>query len=328
MSKKIEPAYWRVSPVNIDGLEANRLMIVLKTRGCEYARKTGGCTVCGFLNHAREDIGEEEIIAQFDYILDRVDFEQEEVKEIDLLTLGSFYNENEVSPHARRALGERIARLAGVKKVSIESRAEYITVEKLKQTRSLMKGKIIDLGIGLESADDYIRNKVIKKGLTRENFEDTVRKVKEAGCNLLVYLLIKPPALTEKGAIGDAVESVKYVFATARKYGVSARVAFEPVFICRNTHLETLFLTDRYRLVNLWSVVDIIIRTHSYGNLFVGLSDENLSLDRMPNSCSQCCGTIAAEIETFNKTRDISALQRLDCECKKDYLHKLEKELI
>jgi radical SAM enzyme (TIGR01210 family) len=328
MSKRIEPAYWRVSPVNIDGLEANRLMVVLKTQGCEYARKTGGCTVCGFLNHADENIGEVEIIAQLDYILDTVDFQREEVKEIDLLTLGSFYNDNEVSAHARQALIQRIARLEGVKKVSIESRAEYITAEKLKQTKALVNGKIIDLGIGLESADDHIRNKVIKKGLTRESFENTVGKLKDTGCNLLVYLLIKPPALTEKDAIEDAVESVKYVFATAREYGVNARVAFEPVFICQNTHLETLFLTDQYRLVNLWSVVEIIIRSHHYGHLFIGLSDENLSMDRMPNSCHKCYNTIVAEIETFNKTQDISALRQLECECKREYLHKLEKELI
>ena len=44
-----------MSPVSIDGEPSKRLMIVLRTKGCEYAKRTGGgCTVCGFMEHADE----------------------------------------------------------------------------------------------------------------------------------------------------------------------------------------------------------------------------------------------------------------------------------
>lgn len=323
----MKPAYFRISPVNIKGQESHRLMVVLRTKGCEYARNnSGGCTVCGFMNHARPDITGKDMANQLDYILETTDMSS--VNEIDLLTLGSFLNDNEVSQDARCMLLEKISQLEGILRVSVESRAEYVTVNKLNEIKWILGNKILEFGIGLESADDYIRNQIIKKGLSKRSYEKVVKMVKEADCDLLTYLLIKPPHLSEQAAIEDAVNSVKYVFETAAKYGVSARAALEPVFICENTLLEDLFLNSRYRLVNLWSVVEVIQRTHHYGSIFVGLSDESLSFNRMPNSCGECNKDIQQQIENFNRTQDISVLDKLYCECKEQYRHERVMEII
>lgn len=322
----MEPAYQKIGSVNIGGIETDRLMVVLKTRGCEYARQTGGCTVCGFFNHAREDITDEEILAQLDYAIGSLSLNG--VKELDLLTLGSFFNDNEVSGDLRQRLLRRISRLEGIKKVSFESRAEYVTLEKLQESKALLKDKIVEFAIGLESADDYIRNSIIKKGLSKKSFERVISLTRQAGCNFLVYLLIKPPGLSEKEAIADAVSSVKYVFETTRKYGIDTRVAFEPVFVCQNTRLEDLYLKAEYRLLNLWSIVEVIKKTHRYGTIFVGLSDENLSMERMPNSCHRCYQKLVAEIERFNRTQDITRLCRMDCRCKSEYDDKMRRNLI
>jgi radical SAM enzyme (TIGR01210 family) len=319
----MQPAYYRVSPVNINGESSKRLMIVFKTRGCEYAKKTGGCTVCGFMFNAEETITSKDIISQLDYILQNVDIEG--VEEIDILTLGSFFNDSEVEPETRTELLGRISQIEQIKRVAIESRAEYVTVEKIRQAKEILGDKILEFGIGLESANDHIRNKIIKKGLTKRNFEKTVEKVKEAGANLLVYLLIKPPYLSEFRAIEDAIQSAKYVFSTAEKYGVSARAAFEPVFVCVDTQLEKLYMDSQYRLLNLWSVVEVIKQSHQYGNIFIGLSDEDLSSERMPHSCPKCYKKIVTKIERFNSTQDISELAKIDCECKKQYISNLKK---
>jgi radical SAM enzyme (TIGR01210 family) len=230
----MKPAYYRISRVNIEGIGSNRLMMVLKTKWCEYAHKTGGCTVCGFINHADPNITGEGIVAQVDFVLETSDLST--VGEIDILTLGSFFNDSEVEPATRLAIMGRLAKIKHVRRVSVESRAEYVTVAKIKEIKqALGEDKILEFGIGLESSNDYLRNKVIKKGLTKNSFEQTVAKVKEAGANLLTYLLVKPPHVSEREAINDAVQSAAYVFQVAQKYGVSARAAFEPVFVCENT---------------------------------------------------------------------------------------------
>lgn len=321
----MEPAFCKISPVNIDGRGSNRLMIVLKTKGCDYARKTGGgCTVCGFLNHAEQNITSKKILEQLENTLNN--FDLDDVEEIDILTLGSFLNDSEVDQSTRLELISRLSEISHLKRVSIESRAEYVTVEKIKQIKeTLGKGKTLEFGIGLESQNDYLRNKIIKKGLSKKSFEKTAAKVKEAGANFLTYLLIKPPHVSEKEAITDAVESAAYVFRTAEKNGLSGRVAFEPVFVCENTYLEKLYLQSRYRLLNLWSVVEVIKNTNDYGCIFIGLSDENLSRERMPYSCSRCGEKIANTIERFNKSQDISEILDLDCQCKSQYIERREK---
>lgn len=323
----MEPAYYRISPVNIGGRSSNRLMIVLKTKGCEYARRTGGCAVCGFLNHANQDITSKEIIHQVDFCLGTLDLSA--VEEIDILTLGSFLNDSEVDIETRLAIMKRLSQIHHVRRISIESRAEYVTIDKIKILKqALGENKILEFGIGLESSSDYLRNTVIKKGLSRQSFEATIAKVNKAGAHLLTYLLVKPPHVSEKEAITDAVQSAAYVFRTAGKYGVPARVAFEPVFICENTYLEKLYQQAKYRLLNLWSVLEVIKKTHHMGCIFVGLSDENLSMDRMPYSCSKCNGSLLHEIENFNKTQDITKINQLDCQCKYQYLEMIEKGVL
>lgn len=321
----MKPAFCKISPVNIEGRGSNRLMIVLKTKGCEYAKKTGGgCTVCGFLNHAEQNITGEKILEQLDFALKT--YNLNDVEEIDILTLGSFLNDAEVNPLTRLEIITRLSKISHLKRVSIESRAEYVTVDKIKQIKDMLgKDKILEFAIGLESQNDYLRNKIIKKGLSKKSFEKTAAKAREAGVNLLTYLLIKPPHVSEKEAITDAVDSAAYVFRTAAKIGVSARVAFEPVFVCENTYLEKLYLQSQYRLLNLWSVVEVIKKAHDYGCIFIGLSDENLSLERMPHSCANCGEKIVNAIERFNKSQDISEILDLDCQCKSQYIETREK---
>lgn len=316
---RTKPAFHRISPVNINGRPAKRLMIVLRTRGCEYAAKRhGGCTVCGFANHALPDIGDADILAQLAWTL--AELPLDEVEEIDLLTLGSFLNDNEISPPARRELLGMIAGLQGIRRVSFESRSEYVSVAKLEECRSILGQRAVEFGIGLESADDHVRNQIIRKGLSREAFERVAATLAQAGLDMLVYLLVKPQRLSEGEAIADAVASVAYVSQVAARHGLRARMALEPVFVAPNTELERIFLAGEYRLVNLWSVVEVILQSHHLGNLFVGLSDEDLSRNRTAASCPRCQDRLVEEIERFNRTLDISRLQGLDCQCRAAYL--------
>ncbi|MCP5049463.1 MAG: archaeosine biosynthesis radical SAM protein RaSEA [bacterium] len=319
----MQPAYHKISPINIEGRSSNRLMIVLKTKGCEYDIYRGGCSMCGFLNHAIPGIKGAQIVKQLDYSLET--FDMSDVGHVDLLTLGSFFNDSEVNSDTRDAMIERLSKLDRLRRVMVESRAEYVTVNKMKHIKSLLgEGKILEFGIGLESSDDYIRNTVVRKSLSKRAFEKTAERVGEAGATFLAYLLIKPPTLNEKEAIEDAIQSANYVFDTAEKHGVTARVAYEPVFIPENTDIEKMFLNNEYKILNLWSVVTVIERINHLGCIYVGLSDEDLSMERLPHSCPKCTRTLLREIEAYNHTQDITELMKLDCECKAGYLERME----
>lgn len=305
--------------VNISGVPLSRMIIGLSTKGCEHARKTGGCSMCGFMKFANEKADDKQILEQFDLQLSQPGIDNFQV--IDILHGGSFLNDNEISEPVRRTILQKIAGMKNVEHIFIESRPEYISVEKLKECRQWAGNKTVEVGIGLESTDDYIRNAILRKNFTQEDFIRAVSNIKQANCDLFVYLLIKPPVFSEKEAIEDAVSSTLYLFDLAEKYGVNIRVGLEPLFICHDTELENLFNKKEYELINLWSVAEIIGRVYSHGTIYVGLDDEGLSSNRVPYTCDKCYKKLVHEIREFNKTQSFSDIKRLDCECKTKVIH-------
>ena len=317
----MKPLHVGITSTNIDGIEAKRCMIILRTRGCRYARKTGGCTVCGFFRQAEKNITQDDMIQQLK-VLDAANVDG--IKQVDLLTCGSFYDEKEIEAKVREHALHRISKLKNILKVTTETRAEYLTIDKLRKDKEILGEKVLEIAIGLESANDYIRNKLIKKGLSRKNFERAVAIIGKAKAALMCYVLIKPPGESEREAIEDAVRTAEYAFRVGRKYGVPTKVALEPVFVCANTPLETVYKNGEYKILNLWSVVEVIIKIHPLGSIFIGLDDENLSRGRMPKGCAKCSAMILDEIRKFNKTQDSAGLKKMTCSCKEEY----EKNLV
>lgn len=305
----MNPAYYHEGKIILDGQSVRRLMLVLRTNGCEYAKNTGGCSVCGFMNHASH-VSHADLLSQTEMF---GDFEG--VDALEMLTLGSFYNDNEIEPATRQWL-IKFASGLNIKKLTVESRVEHIQEDLILDHVNILGNIRLEIGIGLESVNDVIRNQVINKGLSLPDFKRAIKKISRTGASLLVYILIKPPGLSEEEAIDDAVKSAEYVFSSARKYNLKARVAFEPVFVCKGTHLDNLYKNGEYEVLNLWSVVEVIKQTHKLGDIFVGLDDEGLSYGRRPRSCKKCNDWLKSEIEQYNISHDISRLEMLGCDCR------------
>ena len=316
-----KPQYTRVSPVNINGKATKRLMVVFKTKGCQYAEKNGPCIHCAFPKQGDRKISDEEIYNQLEYVLSNLNID--EVREIDVLTLGSFYNRNEISEDLRKKMLKRLSTITTLSKISTETRAEYVTLADLVEDKKILGNKIYEVGVGLETVNDFIRNRIIKKGLTRKGFENFILKLKKANIDLLVYILVKPPGLLERESISDAILSARYIFNLSKKYDINTRVAFEPLFVAKDAKLEQIYNVGDYKPLNWWTLIEIIKKTYNLGTIFVGLSDENLSNGRMGYSCDLCENKILSTIEDFNATQDISKINNLDCVCRKDYLSKL-----
>jgi radical SAM enzyme (TIGR01210 family) len=314
------PAFLLRSRVHIAGVSSVRLMTVLRTNGCFYDRGKKGCTMCNFQSHAINPavyrLTKDDLLPQLESAL--LDLLNEKVEQLDLLTLGSFFHDKEVDRMARLKLLKRVAAISHIKKVVVESRAEYITDSQLHEAREALRpDQILELGLGVETSNTPLRNEVLHKALDWEKgVERVVDCCARTGVGFLAYLLIKPQTLTEREAILDAVSSAQDIATLARSRGVDFRIAFEPVFITENTPLEKLYKQGEYSLVNLWSVIEVIKRVHGLGTIFVGMSDENLAAGRVPHSCSKCNDILLRAIEEFNGTQDAFSLSRLDCECR------------
>lgn len=322
--------YSGLGAVNIDGKQANRLMIVLYANGCEYALKgKGPCINCGFSTTTagakNEKVSIDDYIRQFKDALKGYDLKGQSIREIDIYVSGSFLNDHEVQPEARDEIYRILAQYSCIDKILVESRPEYITPEKIKRAKEILSGKELEIAIGLESASDDIKRKCINKGFTNKDFEKAVGILAEQDVSLLTYVLVKPAYLSEREAIEDSIDTAKYVFKLGEELGIKAKVKYEVTFVQPNTAVYGLYKKGKFQPAWLWSIIEIIKNTHYLGDIAIGTSEDEpmpiaIRMNRTPSGekC-RCTGDIERLIEQYNLDGD---LQRLlsnlpECECKK-----------
>jgi radical SAM enzyme (TIGR01210 family) len=293
-------------------------MAVLRTVGCAWDDGISGCTMCDFKRYAVEGVGMAELTRQLEAVVQ--DFPPN-VEHFELLTLGSFFHDLEIPPEFRRHAMDILAGQPTIKSVLVESRAEYVNIERLMEVKSrLREDQTLEMGLGVESSNSRLRNKVLKKGLSDRSVRRVMEVCKQAGVRFVSYLLVKPHTLDEKGGIIDAVDSGEWISNLARDVGVEYRIAYEPVFITHGTMLERMFKDGSYKILNLWSIVHLAkIAADRHWPVFFGMSDENLSDERLPRACPKCSESLRDAIQRFNSSGDASCFDGLSCDCKADW---------
>jgi hypothetical protein len=230
--------------------------------------------------------------------------------QIDLFVSGSLFNSDEVPEEAQAVLIERAARVPGARRILVETRPEYATHTRLARARAAAGDVRLEVAIGLESADDDIRERRICKGFTWESFERAAGRVRAHDIDLLVHLLLKPIDTGEREAIEDLVTSAERVFA------LGARVGLQPCFVAPDTPVERAFEAGSYRPPWLWSVVEVVERIAPRGPVYVGLSDEGMGPQRSAHNCGTCDGAVTAALTEFNRTQQTGPLAHLTCTCR------------
>lgn len=323
-----KPSYAEVVPAYLDGKTINRLMLELRTSGCRHAlRPEGGCTFCGFWQRSAKGgkVSTEVIVQQFETEFKAHNFSKENIQEIDLFISGSFLSDMEMPKEARFKIFKEIAKNPDLKKVLIESRPEFINKESINELEQILGDKILEIGIGLETADDKLREK-LKKGFTKEDYEKAVKILSKSGARLLTYVLLKPMPMVEKDAVQDSIETIKYIFDVGKKFDIKATASLETVFVPAHTPLEKEYQSGNYKVAKLWSIIEVLKQCHNLGTIKVGLSAEGLAeKGKIPANCERCDSKVRTAIVEFNKTQNIKVFDGLDCDCKRDCEKDLEK---
>ena len=300
----------------LKGKIVDTLVIIFRTRGCTWAYKSG-CSMCGYFNDsAWEKVSDEELISQFNIAMEKF----KDQKFVKIFNSGSFLDEKEISKNVRDKILKDLS--TKVEKVSFESRPEYITNESIKDIKDILKDKVIEIGIGLETADDEIRKNCINKGFTFKDFKKSVDILKKNNIRLKTYVLIKPPFLTEKESINDAIDTVKKI------KDFTDVISFNPCNVQKKTVVEYLWKKNIYRPPWLFSVVKILKESKK-------IVDENVRLKcdvagggsiRGAHNCKDCDKKYLKKISKFSLNQDPNLFEKLDCNCKNEWLDQLDLE--
>jgi radical SAM enzyme (TIGR01210 family) len=254
--------------------------------------------MCGYASEGAPATAED-LMVQFNAAMKKLSGEDRVVK---IYTSGSFLDPLEMPEEARAKILEDL-QSRGIEKLVIESRPEYITSVRVEECLSSIK---TEFAIGLETANDLIRQKIIRKGFTFQEFIDAAMTVHDMGGKVKAYLLLKPPFLSEGAAIRDAIYSAKAA-------GQHADIlSLNLCNIQRGTLVERLWERGEYRPPWLWSAVEVL-KNVSYPII---CDPVGAGARRGPHNCGECDAAIAKAIRSHDLTQDPGIFNDLDCNCK------------
>jgi len=303
---------------NLNGKPVKRVCFIIKSRGCGWlaknsAHEPAGCTICSYplKTTMGGELSQSEVMKSFREEFCRYDYEDNPI--VCLYNSGSFLNNDEIRENVQLNILEQVAQNKHIKQIIIESRAEYIDEEKLAKIKKILGDKELVIGIGLESADDYIREVCINKGLTKNKYEDTLRLINKY-FKSLTYILLKPPFINEYTAVTDSVRSIHYAFTAGTRL-----VSLEACNIQDFSLPYYLEKAGCYRAPWLWSIVEVIDRCFHLGPIFIG----GFKITPLPRSAAHNCGKCDARLtdlmDRYNLFKDKRILAKAGCRCKMEW---------
>lgn len=292
------------------------LFIVFYSQACRWSR----CIGCNLPSKASsKHISYKALIAQIDYVFGapEVNRQRENIRKVIVSNNGSILDEETFSSTALMHLLAKLnLNLPNLAILSIETRVEYVDFAELEFiSRALTEGDTptqLEIAIGFEAFDDYIRNRIFNKGLSLKTFEDFVGKIASYGYRLKCYFMQKPvPGMTDAKAVFDIQNAIDYLSQTATHSGIGINMHLNPTYVATGTILEEAFRKGEYVPPLLRDVARAA--WHAKGkplSIFIGLFDEGLAVEG-GSFLREGDEELVQELERFNRTRDYDILDRI-----------------
>lgn len=294
------------------------LFMILPTPGCSWALgNSGGCTMCSYISDCTlEPIESNVIVDIFKSQLSRYPIGEDGKVAIKLFASGSFLNPQEVPKKARDEILEILSNIDEIDEIIVESRVEYINEKVLDEVFEIIKDKLFEVSIGLETLNDETRCEKINKGFSKKEFENAVNLISRLknkyNIKSKAYIFVKPILINEKEAIDEAIETAYY----CESIGVD-RLSFCPATIHGGTLIEKLWRKGAYETPWIWSVVEIINTVRKNIKIPSLMDTSGFGSRRGPCNCKKCNKDLKHIIIKSNLEQSIVDY---DCSCKLQWL--------
>lgn len=294
------------------GVVRRRKKIVLTAPGCTAAT----CTMCPIPNEAmyglRRSFNHDDYVQQFDSAF--TDGGIDSYEAVSVYNSGNWFANKEIPSHVRKTIYHRIAN-SSCDVLIVESLPQFINEAAISEAKEILGDKKLVVGIGLQSADDFVRNVCVNTSCTKEHFERAATLLWDCGFEPRVYLMIKSPFLSETEAVNDCVDSIRY----ARGLGFSD-VSVCPTRVAPNTVVHEMWRLGHYTPPSLWTAVSILREVGDSTGIRVTCLDlDSKDEDTLyPGGCTKCKAKLLQALISFNATQDLTQLQVIKCECVAD----------
>jgi radical SAM enzyme (TIGR01210 family) len=274
--------------------------------GCAWAVQGPGCAFCEFQGPIEKLVCKLPIMPlEFTALFQAGLATMRNVDVLNVFTAGSFLNPGEIPVKTQLAIARAVA-LSSATTLRVEARTQYVvpkTVEPL--VRELSACAQLDVALGLESQDDYLRNVVLRKGMSRESFRHAVQVLKTLGARASVYVMLMPTDMEEGYAVQECLDTIRFAFECgADEVLLQARYSQDP----------------NVRCPKLWSIAKVLRETAHLGPVTLGRWEGELPEPKVwPTNCPACTPEFMAHIERWRmglSAADVAEKNLPECECR------------
>jgi hypothetical protein len=271
--------------------------------------------MCGYFNDSMlAPVSEKDLQTQLEKAMTTYKGE----KIVKLFTSGSFLDPHEIPVHTQDKILATLAEQA--EKVSVESRPEYITEKRLNDIQGIVQPKTFEVGIGLETSHDLVREKAINKGFSFNDYKKAATFLKKHQMSVKTYMLLKPPFLTEKESLDDCIRTMHDIAP------YTDVISLNPTNVQHHTVVEFLWRRGQYRPAWLWSVVEFLQQSKDSTDALVKCDVVGGGSKRGAHNCGACDRKVLSAIEQFSLTQQKNAFVGLSCDCQEKWRDQLDME--
>lgn len=237
-----------------------------------------------------------------------------EVAHLVLYNSGSTLNPRELAPEVLEAALGWARGLPKLTLVSLDSREAFITPEAV-ESACRACGRELHPILGLESADDHVRNELLAKKMSPEGIRRAFRTVGGVAVRgwrvgVDVNVVIGGPGTSFRSAVQDAVATARYALELGREAGVRVDLNLHPYYPSRRGR-DRFPEHGRCPLSLVFRVLEALdaLRKGEAPDtgLFLGWQDEGHDQDQDTRSLELSIAGRA--FSAFNRTQDALALQ-------------------
>lgn len=242
---------------------------------------------------------------------------------VKIYTSGSFLDPAEIREDARSAILGIIGSDDRIREVVLESRPEYVEDLVLSDIRRILGDRRIEIGMGLETSSDLVRTVCINKSFDLQDFKRSLATAKQHNIGIRAYVLLKPPLMTEREAMLDAIDTIR----VAQSLGVTT-VSLNPVNVQNDTLVEKLWNRRKFRPPWLWSVLEVLREASKESDGWMRIVCDPVAGGKIrgPHNCGKCDNEIIQAIREYSLNQDTSVLSRPTCGCIHQWEHVLRHE--
>ncbi|MFH1376739.1 MAG: hypothetical protein ABIH25_03820 [Candidatus Woesearchaeota archaeon] len=308
--KNLEPksGYFMI-PSDVGGPE--QPLFWIPTQGCSYAKSdSGGCTMCNF-GGSLERFTDEFLLEQFIDMLENPIIKSSTV--LNYGGQGSFFDEKEHSRWLREKILEEVAKRDWVNVFVCESRPEYATRDKIRHMREVLEDKIIEVGVGVESTNQLVREGIINKNFNENTYNSLLDYARGYDIEVSLNVMFKPNLLTESEAISDSVNTIRQLLEGVSEDDPIKRIVLMMINIKPGTLVEWAYRKGYYESPLLWSGIEVLSRLTQREREFVKVLgfDTGVSPLGYISNNDKTTEEVREALKDFSRNHEIKPLLKL-----------------